>query len=286
MSISGYVRENYNYTVEGVQNQAPITATVTITPNKCEDEIKVPCIVPRIYKLQFSLLLNKELKKQLPANLDPDKITIQFYEGDSEQTATLNENNVTTRKQVIDVKASTITGECLFKVPNFHTTVDNNFLYIALKIHKVVIKYLVCDLAVFTNSSQITKDYELVLAGNHVQAILENCFWHPVATFITKKEADEAKKLQNVADPIPAERKPLHDIVLATEDALAKLKELLHSKKPYNEEQVSQITSMLVSAISKPQVLYETPPESPNIPVSPLAYFPTDFEELFDNYGF
>jgi hypothetical protein len=238
-----------------------IAITYKSKVDKRTTEIKVPCIVKRAYRLQYTIN-RTALENILPKEIDPNKIQIEFYQGASADSADSLLNVSMTPKDP-EITNKRIKGKCRFRILDaFALTKTKNLLFVALRIETIQIKYLVVDIAVFTNVSQITDDYKLVISK--AKKLLNPCFWYRDATFLTKAEAATQKEEREIA-PIPPEKQALAAMIQATEKSLQEMKKLYEEESSDNEDNVSSIMQELNSVynqhFTKPVVAVpETPP--------------------------
>ena len=183
MSISGYVQAGYSPHIFSPSGESDgVESRVKITYNGGK-EIKVPCLVrKKCYQVAFAVsLCNNSM-------FDPTKVSLVFYRGSSCDNAE-EEVNITQKARMIsEITSTKIVGNIDFIIAQqFYTTRRKEFLYIALKIDSSLIRFLACDIAVFTNCCQITPEYNLKL-GSIAQKIIKKTFWHSHAHFVSKKE--------------------------------------------------------------------------------------------------
>ncbi|MBS0634187.1 MAG: hypothetical protein JSR37_01835 [Verrucomicrobia bacterium] len=284
MSVSGYVAEGYSLRVYNETNQktehkhSEIVQKVAISASG--SEIRVPCIVKkRRYELQFEIR-RQPLSDVIPACLQPEQISLEFYRSKSFATKA-NKLEVSMREsQPILITDDTITGSYSFKTPDdFHSTKETEFIYIALKVHDHLIKYIASDIAVFTHTAQISHKYDLVLA-DHAKSHIQDLFWFDKASFISKEESRQLKEEKMLAkeEEVDADKKPLLAIIRATETGLKKMRELLKSDNSDYSNQLTDIFQSITGAYSQNVAPLEhfsnsetTPVPPPELPMFPLS---------------
>lgn len=285
MSVSGYVAEGYNLRVCDATNQetsfshSEIVQKVTISASG--SEIRVPCIVKRRrYELQFEIR-RQPLSDIIPARLRPKQISLEFYRSNSIATPATKLAVSLEVTQAVVITDDTITGSYCFKTPeDFHSTKETEFIYIALRVHDLFIKYIASDIAVFTNSAQISPKYDLVL-GETGKSHIEDLFWFEKASFISKEESTQIKaeiKLEK-EEEVESDKKPLVAVIRATESGIKKMRELLKSDNSDYTNQLSEIFQSITGAYTQnvaPLELFSnsetTPVPPPELPMFPLSF--------------
>jgi hypothetical protein len=279
MSVSGYVSEGYRLCIYDENDKKikhkhnELIEKVAISArnsDKTRSEISVPCIVKkRRYQVKFKI--NKQALEAIIPN--PDKISLEFYSSKSAQSPATKLEVTTYGKSPLVITQNTIKATYNFKTPEgFHSSKDSEFIYIALRVHKHLIKYIACDIAVFTHTSQISPNYDLVLGDTGKSHILE-LFWFNDASFISKESAAQlkAEKKLNEEDEVASDKKPLLTLIQATESAVKEMRELLKCDNSNYEERLTQIVKNINTVYDQNR----NQPETPSI--SETHFFP--FEE-------
>ena len=179
------------------------------------------------------------------------------------------------------IEKEEIIGTTFFIINDFITTRNKSLLYVGLMIENICLRYLIYDLAVFTNTIQLVDNRPA--AGKNV--LEQKVFWWSEEIFVEKKvkrppkkEKVEVEELVTYADVTEkGTKKRLRLICEATSKSLESMKKLLSSKEEPTEGQISAIglnhlTSFLPlfedkkAIIPKEYVLIELPPPPPPLP--------------------
>jgi hypothetical protein len=329
MSITGYVPERsqveiFSFETEKVRlPYSSVVNKVSIHKKTVNEwkEIGVPFLIKElVYQFHFDIKLDN-LRAFLPIapasekNVKPlfyvrsltEKKLVKFKDWDNKNKTFCH----------VDVSENKIAGILCFSInKNFFTSKEKQFLFLALKIQNVVIRNLVCDLALYSNSQQISPEYVLKVRKN-AQTILENAFWFNEELFEAPKksklqmkkrtaeeqellearllETDEEKlrlegskkpKVQDEVEEMEVEpsRKQLGTLIDQTKEKLLAMKSCFRGSAPVIEKDISKLALDLIG-VGVPHV------QNPTVAIPDLLYpvlgdpmfYPTKF---FDDVNF
>lgn len=140
-------------------------------------------------------------RKYLPNKLDDSKITLLFFQkrmryvDDDGEVAYGEEEECNDWKikrplaKSLEIEGDLLTGTYYFSIEDFRTTMNRSLLYMGLTIHNLRLQYLIEDIAVFTNTSQ--------LVGNRPavgKEMLRPAFWWSEDIFVEKKKQPSKKR--------------------------------------------------------------------------------------------
>lgn len=276
MSVSGYVNKDYEVAItnqeEDVEEVLPYGSVVKELSiqrkvDQAWSEIAVPCIIQSaVYRVDFKIDIGR-ISRHLPENIKADKIELIFFEG-----IVLEEDEATEFTQWIkkdkkfynmEISKNEIKGSLGFSInKDYRTLKGKTFLFLALKIDQVVIKYFVLDIAVITNCQQITKDYKLALGGV-TQKVFKPAFWYSKEVFHkdgAKKKRERSRdgdqvelKKESVVEEGPQStiKKRLKSMIETTQLRVLAMEKLIKSEDPLTEADISRIAlEMIASNVS------------------------------------
>ncbi len=276
MSVSGYVPCDYKLIVENKEKNVEIPSKQVvngvvlsrafISENKITS---VPCILSGT---NYSVTVNlntSEIKGFFTGQIKPEEISILFYErvlksGVPEKSFTSWDNNLTKSKTAVtnkvEVANDVISATLSFSIKKeFSTKKRDSVLLLGIKIQNVVIRNLICDIVVLTNSKQITPDYKISIGKILTNQLLKSTFWATQEHFCQsmpdgkRKSKDSSEKnIENNSISLNAEESNKKMTLLNDKIAEAKneMPKLLEKGKGPTENEISMFALDVLSAES------------------------------------
>ncbi|MBS0634415.1 MAG: hypothetical protein JSR37_03015 [Verrucomicrobia bacterium] len=274
-----YVSDNYSINVGDIEHPYSSIVTSCTISRRVDDSwepIQIPFITYRQYKLEATLQLNVIRSK---ASKIPE-IDLVFFEGTSATGATIQSTNV---RGILkhDATYNSATGDLSVSF-NF-TPRDKfrlckstpHFLYAALKIDKLMVKFIACDIAVFSSAKKVSPDGKLAI-GKSTQNLLQNkCFWFSENLVCTMDELQRAKKqkkeltLQNRINILPQAVQPFYPLMQMIKGCADDLEQIFNNPDEKSPEEIVNRARMLINAVETQLSLCELP----------LPYLPIPSEE-------
>lgn len=339
MSITGYVPKDYQLTVSNPAKEKDDLSLPYVNVVKeiailrlngsTWSEISAPCLFQNaVFNLTFKISI-EEIKDHLPEVINPGQVSVQIFEMDKDFNETdfrhfeMRKRNYGKKKTVnfFKVDGNIIEGSFFFAITkDYGISRNQSLLHIAIKIHNVVIKHLVCDIAVYTNMAKIMKADGKLALGSKAQNLFEtlNVFWRHEIVFETKKakknrlkakrsrqeedsdspepSSDESsthpivrsEERMQVVDPMaqderdPTLLKRLRSLIDSTRESLAQMEKLDRNNAQLSDEQISAIArDLFASFVPVTEKAEEIIPE----PADPMVDDEWNFKD-FDGMNF
>ncbi len=282
MAISGYspldtniavFNKNTNEQVAELKREEIITK-VSISKRKDNkySEIAVPFIINTAsFKLEC-IVSTRSIKQHLPARMDGSRIALLFFEksikdGEVEKKFFDWENmsgHKGLEKEEVTFGNNEIRASYFFKInPSFLFSKKGSFLRIGLRVHDLLIKNLVCDLAVFSSANQLSADNRPILSTKKDN--LQKAFWFSeeifkkkepanakIKTEIDSEELDDVEELiRRAANEKDSSKKQLYELMKITRESFEKMQKLVNSKEAIDANAIATMVREQIEASAK-----------------------------------
>lgn len=277
-----YVPDDYSVNIGGAQLPYSSIVTKCTISRRVDDSwepIPIPFISYRQYKLEATVNFDAIQSK---ARKIPE-INLIFFEGTSAETATTQSKNV---RGIVnnDVNYNSDTRDLSI---SFNFTPREKFrlnkktphlLYAALKIDDLMVKFIACDIAVFSSTKKVSPDGKLAI-GKGTQNLLENrCFWFSEKIVCTMEELQHAKEqkkeiaLQNRINVLPAAVQPFYPLMQIIKGCSDALEQIFNNPDEKSPEAIVDRTRMLIYTLETQLSVCEPPQPSLPIPIEDVDF--------------